>query len=475
MVGQTVPAHAAQAELRHVPSLVDRFSNTPDASKLVFVMVGLPARGKSFISMQLTRFLNWTGVEARVFNAGNHRRETEVGVQDASYFDPKSAAALSRREQIALEVMDSMLRWLDEGGDRFAVFDATNTTHARRHMVAERMQGIPGLGVIFLESTCNDAAVLEANIALKLSKSPDYASMPREEARQDLLRRISHYEKVYEPLDEEEMTLKGEEVRISYIKLLNFSSHVVAHNIWGRAAMTVLPYLMALHVGSRPVWLVRLPHAELTAHSWRKQGKPWPPPPEVQFAEQPLSAQGHAFVDALAAFVDRWVADHCSPESPKRRSAVQITASCPGIAVFTCTHRRGLELAERLGGGRVRTSLNPQDRGTCHGLLVEEIAERAPDVWADPLHKRFAGGESLGDMLQRLQPTLIEVEQEMRPVLVAAPLTSLQALYCYYAGLPIASAMSVQLPMHVVVELQPSGAHFTERRLSLEELRTCAP
>eukprot|EP00414_Alexandrium_minutum_P009051 CAMPEP_0113834310 /NCGR_PEP_ID=MMETSP0328-20130328/8363_1 /TAXON_ID=39455 /ORGANISM="Alexandrium minutum" /LENGTH=57 /DNA_ID=CAMNT_0000802619 /DNA_START=15 /DNA_END=185 /DNA_ORIENTATION=- /assembly_acc=CAM_ASM_000350 len=57
-------------------------------------MVGLPARGKSFISMQLTRFLNWTGVEARVFNAGNHRRETEVGVQDASYFDPKSTAAL---------------------------------------------------------------------------------------------------------------------------------------------------------------------------------------------------------------------------------------------------------------------------------------------------------------------------------------------------------------------------------------------
>uniref|UniRef100_A0A7S1SC48 6-phosphofructo-2-kinase domain-containing protein n=1 Tax=Alexandrium catenella TaxID=2925 RepID=A0A7S1SC48_ALECA len=419
---------------------------------MVFVMVGLPARGKSFISLQLTRFLNWMGFEARVFNAGNHRRTTETGVQNASYFDPKSTTAAARRDQIAFEVLDGMLEWMDEGRDRFAVFDATNSTQARRRMVAERLQGTPGLGVIFVESICDDDSVLEANIALKLSKSPDYARMPREEARQDLLRRISHYETVYEPLEEEEMTLAGGVVRISYIKLLNFSSHVVAHNIWGRAAVTVLPYLMALHVGSRPVWLVRLPHAEVTAYSWRKQGKPWPPPREVQFAEQPLSPQGHAFVDTLAAFIAR---------------------RADGIAVFTCTHRRGLELAERLGGGRVRTSLNPQDRGICFGLTAEEVAECAPDVLADPLHKRFAGGESLADMLQRLVPTLIEVEQEMRPVLVAAPLTPLQALYCYYAGLPVASAVSLQLPMHTLIELQPSGAHFTERRLSMEEL--CGP
>jgi len=333
------------------------------------------------------------------------------------------------------------------------VFDATNTTRARRCLVAERLRASAGMGVIFVESVCTDGAVLEANIALKLSKSPDYAQVPRDQARQDLLRRISHYETVYESIEEEQMTIKGEVVQISYIKLLNFSSHVVAHNIWGRAATTVLPYLMALHVGSRPVWLVRLPDALMTPHKWRAQGKPWPPPEEVQFSEQPLSPEGCAFADTLATFVAQQAAS---------------------IAVFTCTHRRGLQLAERLGGGRVRTSLNPQDRGACNGLATTDIAERAPDVWADPLHKRFGGGESLADMLQRLVPTLIEVEQEMRPVLLAAPLSSLQVLYCYYAGLPVGSAMTVKLPMHTVIELQPSGAHFTERRLSMEQLLNVA-
>jgi len=415
-------------------------------------MVGLPARGKSFISMQLSRFLNWTGLETRVFNAGDHRRKTELGVQDASYFDPKSAAATARRDAIALEVLERMIAWLSEGQDRVAVFDATNTTRTRRCMVAEKLRASPGTGVIFVESTCNDAAVVEANLALKLSKSPDYASMPREEALQDLLRRISHYEKVFEPMDEEQMTLSGEVICVSYIKLLNFSSHVVAHNIWGRAATTVLPYLMALHVGSRPVWLVRLPHSDVTAHAWRMQGKQWPPPPEVQFAEQPLSLQGRAFVEAVAAYLD------------------PVAQQAASIAVFSSTHQRGLELAERLGGGRARTSLNPQDRGACYGFDTAEVAEHAPDVWADPLHKRFAGGESLADMLRRLAPTLIEIEQEMRPVLVVAPLSCLQVLYCYYAGLPVASALTVKVPMHTVVELQPNGACFTERRLSMQDL-----
>jgi len=410
-------------------------------------MVGLPARGKSFISMRLSRFLQWTGLETRVFNAGNHRRETETGVQDASYFDPKSATAIARRDQIAMEVLESMIGWLDEGGDRVAVFDATNTTRARRCMVAERLRASPGTGVIFVESVCSDDAVLEANILLKLSKSPDYANVSMEQARQDLLRRISHYETVYEPMDEEEITLGDEVVRVSYIKLLNFSSHVVAHNIFGRAAITVLPYLMSLHVGSRPVWLVRLPHAAMTPHRWRAEGRPWPPPEEVRFAEQPLSPEGTAFADALVAFVAR-----------------------RGVAVFTCTHRRGLELAERLGGGRVRTSLNPQDRGACNGLGTAEIAERAPEVWADPLRSRFGGGESLADFQQRLMPTLIEVEQEMRPVLVTAPLSALQVMYCYYAGLPVASALTVKLPMHTVVEIQPDGARFAERRLPAEQL-----
>lgn len=43
-------------------------------SKLVIVMVGLPARGKSYITKKMTRYLNWLQHSTRIFNVGDRRR-----------------------------------------------------------------------------------------------------------------------------------------------------------------------------------------------------------------------------------------------------------------------------------------------------------------------------------------------------------------------------------------------------------------
>lgn len=44
------------------------------ASKLVIIMVGLPARGKSYITKKLQRYLSWQQHNTRIFNVGNRRR-----------------------------------------------------------------------------------------------------------------------------------------------------------------------------------------------------------------------------------------------------------------------------------------------------------------------------------------------------------------------------------------------------------------
>jgi 6-phosphofructo-2-kinase len=43
-------------------------------SKLVIVMVGLPARGKSYITKKMTRYLNWLQHDTKIFNVGEKRR-----------------------------------------------------------------------------------------------------------------------------------------------------------------------------------------------------------------------------------------------------------------------------------------------------------------------------------------------------------------------------------------------------------------
>ena len=37
-------------------------------------MVGLPARGKTYISRKICRYLSWLGYKCKVFNIGNYRR-----------------------------------------------------------------------------------------------------------------------------------------------------------------------------------------------------------------------------------------------------------------------------------------------------------------------------------------------------------------------------------------------------------------
>lgn len=52
-----------------------RIADVDIASKLVIVMVGLPARGKSYITKKLVRYLTWQQHNAEIFNVGNRRRK----------------------------------------------------------------------------------------------------------------------------------------------------------------------------------------------------------------------------------------------------------------------------------------------------------------------------------------------------------------------------------------------------------------
>ena len=78
-----------------LPRKLARLAGTP----IILCMVGLPARGKSYLSKKLRRFLRWNGFTAEEFNAGNKRRELmKGGGQSADFFAGRNESGLSKRE-----------------------------------------------------------------------------------------------------------------------------------------------------------------------------------------------------------------------------------------------------------------------------------------------------------------------------------------------------------------------------------------
>jgi len=153
---------------------------TPDSSKLILVLVGLPARGKSFISHKLNAFLNWSGSRTEIFNAGQSRRAQaeaesagDTSHSRAGFFDSSDSSASDKRDQIAMGTLEELLEWFRDSGGEIGIFDATNSSRERRRAVLERAALAStatgqSVSVVFIESICEDRAVLEANMLAKV-------------------------------------------------------------------------------------------------------------------------------------------------------------------------------------------------------------------------------------------------------------------------------------------------------------------
>ena len=118
--------------------------------KLVLVLVGLPARGKTYIGRKLRNYLSWfcsgvggvhgghTHIRARVFNVGEYRRTVLGGHQTSEFFDSTNKEAVALRRELCVMALRDMFEWMsvdvDEAG-QMAIFDATNSTRERREMI----------------------------------------------------------------------------------------------------------------------------------------------------------------------------------------------------------------------------------------------------------------------------------------------------------------------------------------------------
>lgn len=401
----------------------------PDSPpKLAFVMVGLPARGKTFIARKIARYLSWLGYRTQVFNVGSYRRERHGSRQHHSFFDPTNEAGQSARRDVALAALDDMLAFLKEGGD-IAIYDATNNTRERRNLVRARCEA-EGLSVVFVESICNDPAIVEANIRANKARSPDYEGVPEEEAVRDFRQRIAHYQSAYEEVSEAEGP---------FVKIIDVGRTLVLHRVAGYLLARVVHFLLNLHVQPRSVRLTR--HGESVFNVLGRIG-----------GDSPLSEAGRGYARTLASVL-------------RARGGED-------FVVWTSTLRRTIETAEVVGlPYRAWRALDEIDAGVCDGMTYDEIAETMPHEYearqADKFRYRYPRGESYQDVIQRLEPVIFELERERRPVLIIGHQAVLRALYAYMMDRPPNECPFVSIPLHTILELEPTAYGCDERRIEL--------
>jgi broad specificity phosphatase PhoE len=403
----------------------------PDSRKLALVMVGLPARGKSYTARKIERYLSWLGYRTRVYNVGEYRR-ARVGTQMRhAFFDPDNPEGDRARKEVAMLALSDMVDWLTREG-QVAIYDATNSTFERRAMVREHCE-TAGCQVLFIEIRCDDPAIIEANIRSTKLSSPDYENVDAEEATRDFRARIAHYERNYRPLEDWEG---------AYLRVTAAGRSVTVSNVDGYLAARLVFFLMNLHLTDRPIWLTR--HGESAYNTKALIG-----------GDPDLTHKGQRYAHALADLLDRSFHD---PEA---------------IVIWTSSMRRALQTANPLGRRSLPwRALDEIEAGICDGMSYEQIRKQLPDEYAarkkDKFHYRYPRGESYHDVIQRLEPVIIELERTRKPVLVIAHNAVLRALYAYFQGVPPEQCPYLSLPLHSVVQLRPNAYGCHETRVMLE-------
>ncbi|RAL04970.1 6-phosphofructo-2-kinase PFK26 [Aspergillus ibericus CBS 121593] len=517
-----------------------RIAQRDVGSKLVIVMVGLPARGKSYVTKKLARYLNWLQHDTEIFNVGERRRvaagkspavagrrpshrastihsellpppavPTKILVngkeedpsqstivppmnaspaeqdaireaspepidQSASFFDPKNQLAVKLREQVALDTLDELLDYILEQGGSVGILDATNSTMERRKAIVDhiRNRAGPELNILFLESSCVDPELLEANMRLKLS-GPDYKDQDPVKALEDFKRRVALYEKSYVPLGEYE-----EKHNMAYIQMIDVGRKVVSHQTHGFLSSQVVYYLLNFNLSPRQIWITR--HGESKDNQLGRIG-----------GDSELSENGHRYAQALNRFIDhqrqQWelvqrqkeMLRHLPPRAgdstPPNPS--YIPRDRPrNFCVWSSMMQRSVQTVDYFNEDEYDVKqmkmLDELYAGKMEGLTYDEIRDKFADEYAarrkNKLYYRYPGpgGEGYLDVINRLRAVIIEVERTTDHVLLVTHRSVARVLLAYFRGLKRDEVASLDVPLGMLYMLEPKpyGVEFKAYR-----------
>ncbi|RKF80308.1 putative 6-phosphofructo-2-kinase/fructose-2,6-bisphosphatase [Golovinomyces cichoracearum] len=409
------------------------------SGRIVIVLVGLPARGKTHISVSISRYLQWLGVKTRIFHLGDYRRATigeNKDVPDDYFFVNASAKSVILRQKILEKCRQDLYSWLDDENGQVAIYDAVNPHSSGRRLLAMEFAQ-RNVQTLFLESYVTDQRILAENARNVKINSPDFQGMDVDEAAQLYLKRIDMKIPHFETMTENEL---------NYIKMINAGESIQYNNVsFGYLSYRIVFYLMNLHIKRRAIFFTR----EGTSGD-----------EDLDKVDASLSEEGVEYSRKMTkALLTHREAERATAIAQGENTVMRT------LTVWTSTRKLSLETAiplkEQGFTVRQRSQMSQLNPGVFGSLNEITICQKYPDEAAkhdsDPYHHRYPRAESYHDLAVRLEPIILELEREENDLLIIAHESVLRVLYGYLMACDATYIPTLDFPRNRILEVIPAS------------------
>mmetsp|Transcript_15656 Transcript_15656/g.38599 ORF Transcript_15656/g.38599 Transcript_15656/m.38599 type:complete len:505 (+) Transcript_15656:237-1751(+) len=463
-----LPAHVRQAcEAARMKPVSNPFPQNferpiyTNGDRFLLCLVGLPGRGKTFISYRVKHWLIYFhDIPTKVVNLGNARRRLVGQKKSPDFFNHSNSegqAILSRARKECLKEIREFLTEDKEGTHvgRVAIYDAANVTVKNRMDVIEEMKGVlPQSHIIFVEVIQTNKENIERHIrSVKVHVGmPDYKDeSDKDKAVDNYLERVKLYQKEYVTM--------GKNRKLSFIKIVDDGRQVTVNRIKGFLPGQLVNYLMNIHTQPRPLYLSR--HGESQYNVLKKIG-----------GNSPLSPQGEKYAVALA----KWVKENVL--NPKEA----LTKSPKHARLYTSSLRRTIDTVRHFDHSvqedgwvtmrrREWRALDEIFAGVFDGMTYHQIKQKAPSQFElrckNKLEYRYPRGESYQDVIKRVEQAVVTMEGLQDPVVVVAHQAVLRIVYAYFMMMDKNDATTISIPLNTVIKLVPRNHGCDEERFVL--------
>lgn len=444
------------------------------AGKICIALAGLPGRGKTHLSVSLTRYLRWLGVKTHSFHLGDYRRATAPADDlDHALFvmHPNDSKATQFRNKTVDECLNDILNFFEKDKGQVAIYDAVNALPEYRKQLNDRFHEA-NIQCIFIESTVTDEAILMKNMETAARSSPDYENWDYDAAFKDYSSRILALTPYYKEMSEE-----TDDAGLSYIKMINFGQRIELHNSnYGYLINKVVFFLMNSRIKLGSVYFARCYKNDLDYSK-----------------DPPLDDAGRRYAKNLTETMFKHLKSKgrqlkCdSPDGDKPKKTLSTDDKHPptgvdgvdddSFVVWTSVKRRTRETTQFFNDAGVnirhRIQLSQKNPGVVGGMTDDEIQEAFPTEYEaflkDPYHHRFSRAELYHDLAIKIEPLILEMERMSGDILIIADESVLRVFHGYLMACSCYDIPWLEFSTNDIIEVKFNAYSNKATRIPIED------